>query len=621
MAASLSGVFNLQSFTDGGLPLASGRLYTFVQGTTTHKTAYTDAAGVVPQTYTSDGVGGQYIALDARGELPAPLYLAAGSYDLALKRSDGSSVWTRRADPTSDGAADVLTRLADADDAAKGDALIGVKLAATGATARTQHAKNADFRTVTDFGADPTGVADSTSAIQTAIDSYSSGNGTVYFPPGNYKVTGTITIDQHRVHLVGAGPYATQITFAPTAAGTCIKFERASVGVLYQCSIRGMALYSNDETYAKTAIESVTTSGFVLSEVVIGGSIVAVPGSGFWSDTTNASVGLKIRGHEAGSVHGLTAYCDKPIQISKNPNDGGSPGTVLDIDHWHFCDLYLGAVGPCITVDTGVNVTNVHFGGFQAWVLGTHGFYWADTTSTQSSNGLSFDNVRTEQGSSAAAFSFYIAHNYGLYALSFNRCRTDPTRKGFYLRKVIGVDLSRVLHDGTTLAIDADATVDKISGRGCYWAAGSTKTFAGQRPTWNGPMDPSSAALPPWFDYAQASVSTRTIRTSLAIFGSNDEQDAAPVSMADSTTQIVASNNATGRLFISTQEDTSAEFVLQGTAHTTVERDDPAGHFTNTANTPTSWNVYHDGSNYVIQNKRGSTWRVGWILIGSDTAI
>lgn len=122
--ASLSGVFNLQNFTDAGLPLASGRLYTFVQGTTTHKTAYTDAAGVVPQTYTSDGVGGQYIALDARGELPAPLYLAAGSYDLALKRSDGSSVWTRRADPTSDGAADVLTRLADSSDAAKGPALV-----------------------------------------------------------------------------------------------------------------------------------------------------------------------------------------------------------------------------------------------------------------------------------------------------------------------------------------------------------------------------------------------------------------------------------------------------------------------------------------------------------------
>ena len=124
MAASLSGVFNLQSFTDGGLPLASGRLYTYTQGTTTHKVAYTDQPGAVPHTYVSDGGGGLYIALDARGELPAPLYLTTGSYDIALKRADGSSVWTRRADPTADSAADVLTRLADAVDATKGAALV-----------------------------------------------------------------------------------------------------------------------------------------------------------------------------------------------------------------------------------------------------------------------------------------------------------------------------------------------------------------------------------------------------------------------------------------------------------------------------------------------------------------
>jgi lysophospholipase L1-like esterase len=99
MAASQPANFNLQEFTDAGLLMVGGRLYTYAYGTTTQKVAYTDPAGTVPHTYTSDGAGGQYIALNARGELPAPLYLAAdGSYDIALKRVDGSTVWTRKAD-------------------------------------------------------------------------------------------------------------------------------------------------------------------------------------------------------------------------------------------------------------------------------------------------------------------------------------------------------------------------------------------------------------------------------------------------------------------------------------------------------------------------------------------
>lgn len=102
MTASQSGQFNVQEFSDLGAPLSGGRLYTYAFGTTTLKVAYTDNAGSIPHTYTNDGSGGQYIALNARGELPAPLYLTTGSYDLALKNADGSTVWTRRADPTGD---------------------------------------------------------------------------------------------------------------------------------------------------------------------------------------------------------------------------------------------------------------------------------------------------------------------------------------------------------------------------------------------------------------------------------------------------------------------------------------------------------------------------------------
>lgn len=97
MSASQPAEFNLQQFTDLGAPLAGGRLYTYAFGTTTQKNAFTDIAGAVPHTYTSDGIGGQYIALNSRGELPAPLYLGNGPYDLALKTAAGATIWTRRA--------------------------------------------------------------------------------------------------------------------------------------------------------------------------------------------------------------------------------------------------------------------------------------------------------------------------------------------------------------------------------------------------------------------------------------------------------------------------------------------------------------------------------------------
>ena len=118
MAASQPANFNLQEFTDAGQLLVGGRLYTYAFGTTAHKTAFTDPDGVVPHTYTPDSTGDQYIALNARGELPAPLYLGTGSYDLSLKRADGSTVWTRKAEGVENSIRSLMDSLAAPDSAA-----------------------------------------------------------------------------------------------------------------------------------------------------------------------------------------------------------------------------------------------------------------------------------------------------------------------------------------------------------------------------------------------------------------------------------------------------------------------------------------------------------------------
>lgn len=70
---------------------------------------------------------------------------------------------------------------------------------------------------VLDRGADPTGVADSTSAIQSALnDGYE-----IYFPKGTYKVT-TLTFPAHQVILQGDGQKNTIISGSGSVVLSCV---------------------------------------------------------------------------------------------------------------------------------------------------------------------------------------------------------------------------------------------------------------------------------------------------------------------------------------------------------------------------------------------------------------
>lgn len=153
MTVSQSSVFNVQQFTDNGVPLVGGRLYTYAYGTTTFKTAYTDSAGAIAHTYTSDGIGGQYIGLNSRGELPASagLYLTTGAYDIALKTSAGATIWTRRAEAFS-AEENILSKYAATD----GASFIGFIQAGSGTQARTILDKARESVSLNDFiGATP----------------------------------------------------------------------------------------------------------------------------------------------------------------------------------------------------------------------------------------------------------------------------------------------------------------------------------------------------------------------------------------------------------------------------------------------------------------------------------
>lgn len=277
MAASQPANFNLQEFTDAGVLLVGGRLYTYAYGTTAQKNAFTDPAGTVPHAYTADGAGGQYIALNARGELPAPLYLGEGSYDITLKRADGSTVWTRKADGV-DNAVNALAKPGGAGNVGYGprtvkDALDALYMADYDAVRAYKggapllfvidllkagpFALDADDTSTPDdgamcvvtaeglrykrifagediyaewFGADPKGVGDSYSPGQNACN-YASSNGrlTVRFGQGTFKLSqGIKTCDvtapagTTACALKGAGQFTT--TFVPSGDFTAIKF-------------------------------------------------------------------------------------------------------------------------------------------------------------------------------------------------------------------------------------------------------------------------------------------------------------------------------------------------------------------------------------------------------------
>lgn len=184
--------------TSSGAPLAGGRLYTYVSGTTTFKATYTDYTLGTPNTYVDDGTGQLYIALNSRGE--AAVWLAAdGAYTFVLKDSGGSTVWT------SDGESGYLSDLISTA-SGKGDALVAVLAAGTGAQATTQHEVNArtvsifDYMTVAEKAdvTSNTGSLNASTWLQAAIDDLIAnhgGAGTIEIEDGTYLLNSVASAD------------------------------------------------------------------------------------------------------------------------------------------------------------------------------------------------------------------------------------------------------------------------------------------------------------------------------------------------------------------------------------------------------------------------------------------
>lgn len=340
----------------------------------------------------------------------------------------------------------VFPQLADTANSQKGDALIGFRQPLPNTVPRTVHDKLTECISVKDFGARGDGMGDDTAAIQAAIDRIgeNENGGAVFFPPGVYEVKGEIRIPFIRVSLRGAGRYVTHVRLSPTQNGqTLFKFDRGTGDTSWQCAIQDMALVASqdDNGLTKTAIELHNTSNMIVRDLIIG------PWTG-----NGDSVGLRVRGREVGHIDNLHIFADRPLVIEKNAD--------FPLDHFNFNNLYLLVsdciIQPCVFIADGVNLQNVVFGGFQAWVQGSYGLYWKDTQTTGASHTLTLRNVRTEQTHTSDGYSIYIERKANLNDLLIEQFLADPTQNGIFLRNVERFTLRHATYNGSGIALELD---------------------------------------------------------------------------------------------------------------------------------------------------------------------
>ena len=189
-----------QFFASDGTPLEAGSIYVGVSGMnpqTSPVRIYWDEAGTIPAAQPLRTSGGYIV----RNGSPARVYLSEDDYSLLALDSKGRVVFTESSVTS---ISTLRGDLADTSDAAKGDALIGVKRTVANSVATTLHnwIEQQSYNVKTDFGAKGDNATDDTVAFQRAIAAAAAVEGKVIVPAGTYKITSTLTIT-NRVDLVG----------------------------------------------------------------------------------------------------------------------------------------------------------------------------------------------------------------------------------------------------------------------------------------------------------------------------------------------------------------------------------------------------------------------------------
>lgn len=394
----------LQGYSSFGLATVN----VYLTGTTTAATIYTnDAGGSETNPFTSEADGSW------------EFYVDNGSYDIQFSRTGFTTyAWT------------------------------DIRVAEGGVTSL-----------VTTFGAKCDGTTDDTAAIQRAINIASPNK--VVLPTATCRINDQLLISQHAVTIEGMGPGASKLQFEPTTNGkAAIKVDLPTAFVISLTRLKGFSIRTNDTTYLKIGIDIVDGSETIVEDITIGTEDGWRGGTSVSGFTGTGSIGIRLQGRELGTFRNVRSCGAIPLYIAKNPNNGA-----IDIDHHTFDGFYFMPHGdnPSVYVEDAVNLSNVVFQN-GAWVHGSAGFFWPDTTSTGNSYNLAFRNVRAEQFDSDDQHNYlvYITKNVPLRGLRFEDVLSGNAteNKGVYLRGVVQVVFDVFNYFGTLECLNTDTGFD-----------------------------------------------------------------------------------------------------------------------------------------------------------------
>jgi hypothetical protein len=184
-----------QFFDDSGNVLSGGKLYTYLAGTTTPATTYTDNTGSVANS--------NPIILDAAGRVANEIWLDSNTtYKFVLTNSSDVLIATYDNIPAVLSPAE-LNSFKAALAGSNGSSLVGFISTGTGATARTVQSKLRDTVSVKDYGAVGDGLTDDLAKIQAAIDA--NPGRIILFPKGSYIISDALYVRSNGTILKGEG--------------------------------------------------------------------------------------------------------------------------------------------------------------------------------------------------------------------------------------------------------------------------------------------------------------------------------------------------------------------------------------------------------------------------------
>ena len=244
----------------------------------------------------------------------------------------------------------------------------------TGAsTRRSLTNRFSNVANVLDFGADATGATSSTTAIQAAIDSLTTG-GTVYFPPGRFYAATTIEV---RPGISLKGPYENfgiignngpgLVTVGNTMSALMLSSSSSAIHLQGGCSIDGMFIYpygmdftsATTTGWAGTAVTSLPSVTVSATSMSVSSGTLTVNFSGSFGDRLQVGRYVTIGTRPASNYAGI-------YKVVSATSSSFTAATTLSNGSWSGTEADLTVSGDDVTVKNSMIVgfeTGIYTGG------------------------------------------------------------------------------------------------------------------------------------------------------------------------------------------------------------------------------------------------------------------